>query len=47
MTPQQTEALMNFLSAVMAFIGKHGNTAEQARILEEWQQLYGVMLGDG
>lgn len=47
MTPKQLDALMDFLQAVMSFINKHGSTNEQIRILEEWQQLYGVMLGDG
>ena len=40
MNDELREALIAFLDSVRAFVMRHGNTAEQADILERWQELY-------
>jgi hypothetical protein len=40
MTQAQTDLLIEFLTVLMRFILRHGSPAEQAEILEHWQEFY-------
>ena len=39
MTIAEREALYAFLAFMMAYISRHGTPAEQAEVLEHWQEV--------
>jgi hypothetical protein len=46
MNDDERQALLDFAAFVMHFVSRHGNPAEQAAILEYWQQLNEAFTGD-
>jgi hypothetical protein len=45
-TDLQRDALIDFLAIVMRYVMHHGAAAEQAEVLEAWQELYERFLVD-
>jgi hypothetical protein len=39
MSSEQRQALLDFLALVMRYMSRHGTPAEQAAVLEHWQQI--------
>ncbi len=47
MTQSQIDALMDFLQLVMSIMVRHGRPEDQMRLMEQWQETFSIIKGDG